>query len=59
MHIDETTAPVASHQPVESQPALPNLLLGRTLDKTVESQRRRLLAVAIPKSLTREASLPR
>ena len=54
MHIDEQTAPVASHQPVESQSALPNLLLGRTLDKTVESQHRRLLAVAIPKSLTRE-----
>lgn len=54
MHIDETTAPVAPHQPVESQPALANLLLGRTLDKTVESQRRRLLAVSIPKSLGRE-----
>ncbi len=54
MHIDEQTAPVTSHQPVESQSVLPNLLLGRTLDKTVESQRRRLLAVAIPKSLTRE-----
>jgi hypothetical protein len=54
MHIDETTAPVTPQQPVDSQPALPNLLLGRTLDKTVESQRRRLLAVAIPKSLTRE-----
>ena len=54
MQIDETTQPVAPHQPVESQPTLPNLLLGRTLDKTVESQRRRLLAVSIPKSLTRE-----
>ena len=32
----------------------PIFLLGRTLDKTVESQRRRLLAVSIPKSLTRE-----
>jgi len=54
MHIDETTAPVSPHQPVESQSAPPNLLLGRTLDKTVESQRRRLLAVSIPKSLTRD-----
>ncbi len=54
MQIDETTQPVSPPQPVESQPALPNLLLGRTLDKTVESQRRRLLAVAIPKSLARE-----
>ncbi len=54
MHIDEQTAPVTSLQPVESQFALTNLLLGRTLDKTVESQHRRLLAVAIPKSLTRE-----
>lgn len=54
MHIDETTTPVSPQQPVDSQPALPNLLLGRTLDKTVESQRRRLLAVSIPKSLTRD-----
>lgn len=54
MQIDETTQPASPPQPAESQPALPNLLLGRTLDKTVESQRRRLLAVAIPKSLTRE-----
>jgi hypothetical protein len=54
MQIDETTQPVSPPQPVDSQPALPNLLLGRTLDKTVESQRRRLLAVSIPKTLTRE-----
>ncbi len=54
MHIDETTLPVSPHQPVDSQPAPPNFLLGRTLDKTVESQRRRLLAVSIPKTLTRE-----
>lgn len=54
MHIDETIPPVLSHQPVEPQPAPPNLLLGRTLDKTVESQRRRLLAVSIPKELIRE-----
>ncbi len=54
MHIDEPTAPVAPHQPVESQSVLPTLLLGRTLDKAVELQHRRLLAVAIPKSLTRE-----
>lgn len=54
MHIDQTTPPVSPHQPVESQPAPPNLLLGRTLDKTVESQRRRLLAVAIPQNLTRD-----
>lgn len=54
MHSDETTVPVAPHQPVDSQPALPNFLLGRTLDKTVESQRRRLLAVSIPKALTRD-----
>jgi hypothetical protein len=54
MQIDETSQPVSPPQPVETQPALPNLLLGRTLDKTVESQRRRLLAVAIPKALTRE-----
>ncbi|MCA9858089.1 MAG: hypothetical protein KC438_00135 [Thermomicrobiales bacterium] len=54
MQFDETTTPVSSHQPVEIQSALPNLLLGRTLDKTVESQRRRLLAVSIPGALTRE-----
>lgn len=54
MHSDETTQPVAPHQPVESESTPPNLLRGRTLDKTVESQRRRLLAVATPKSLTRE-----
>jgi hypothetical protein len=54
MHIDEPTPPVSPPQPVDSQPAPPNLLLGRTLDKTVESQRRRLLAVTIPRSLTRE-----
>ncbi|HET9659705.1 MAG TPA: hypothetical protein VFP05_05210 [Thermomicrobiales bacterium] len=54
MHIDETTQPDSPPQPVETQPTLPNLLLGRTLDKTVESQRRRLLAVSIPQSLTRE-----
>ena len=54
MQIDETTQPVSPLQPADSQPALPNLLLGRTLDKTVESQRRRLLAVCIPATLTRE-----
>lgn len=54
MHTDDTTAPVSPHQPVDSQATLPNLLLGRTLDKTVESQHRRLLAVSIPKSLTRD-----
>lgn len=54
MQTNDTPAPVAPHQPVDSQPALPNLLLGRTLDKVVESQRRRLLAVSIPRELTRE-----
>jgi hypothetical protein len=54
MQTDETTLPVSPHQPVDAQPALPNLLLGRTLDKTVESQHRRLLAVSIPKNLTRD-----
>ena len=54
MQIDESTQPVSPHQPADSQPAPSNLLLGRTLDKSVESQRRRLLAVSIPKSLTRE-----
>ncbi len=54
MHTEETSAPVAPHQPVDSQLALPKFLLGRTLDKTVESHHRRLLAVSIPKTLTRD-----
>lgn len=54
MHIDETSPPVTPPRPVDTQPAPLNLLLGRTLDKSVESQRRRLLAVAIPKTLSRE-----
>lgn len=54
MQTDETLQPVAPQQPVDSQPTPPNLLLGRTLDKSVESQRRRLLAVSIPRTLTRD-----
>ena len=54
MHIDETTQPVSPPRLANSQSVPQNLLLGRTLDKTVESQRRRLLAVAIPKTLTHD-----
>lgn len=54
MHTDETTQPVSPPRPVEFQPAPHHLLLGRTFDKTVESQKRRLLAVAIPRALTRD-----
>lgn len=54
MQTNESTQPVSPHQPVDVQPAPSNLLLGRTLDKSVELQRRRLLAVSIPRSLTRE-----
>lgn len=54
MHIDESTRPASPPRLANAQSAPQNLLLGRTLDKTVESQRRRLLAVAIPKSLSHD-----
>lgn len=55
MQLDDSLQPVSPQQPAQTQPIPPNLLLGRTLDKTVESQRRRLLAVSIPSTLTHEA----
>ncbi len=54
MHTDETTQPVSPPRPVESQPTPHHFLLWRTFDKTVESQHRRLLAVAIPRAPTRD-----
>lgn len=54
MQHEDSTTPAGPQSPADAQSAPSNVLLGRTLDKVVESQRRRLLAVAIPTALTRE-----